>query len=91
MYKRPYTIKEIKKYYPHQAERILKDLVHLWRAKTGIELIHKEPTKKEQERIWRNWNQMNELMKRKSDKKSLEFFGKNNEEHYREIMKKWNK
>ena len=44
MYERPYTIEEIRKSYPDSAEELLKDPVHLWRAETGIELIHQEPT-----------------------------------------------
>jgi hypothetical protein len=47
MYKRPYTKEEICKFYPNKAEKLLKDPVHLWRAETGIELIHKEPNLKE--------------------------------------------
>lgn len=87
MYQRPYNIDEIKKYYPDKAEMLLKDPVHLWRAQTGIELIHQEPTKEEQERIWNNWNEMTDEMKKKSDEKSLELFGKDNASHHDEIMK----
>ncbi|MFA5188966.1 MAG: hypothetical protein WC460_06415 [Patescibacteria group bacterium] len=89
MYKRPYNITEIKKHYPDQAEILLKDPVHLWRAETGIELIHKEPTLDEQERIWRNWNEMSDEMKKKSDEKSMGLFGKNNAAHNKEIMRGW--
>lgn len=89
MYERPYTIKEIKKYYPNQAKILLNDPVHLWRAETGIELIHKEPTKEEQIRIWNNWNEMTDAMKKKSDKKSIELFGKDNTVNNKEIMRDW--
>jgi hypothetical protein len=65
---------------------LLKDPVHLWRAETGIELIHKEPTIEEQKRIWRNWNEMSDEMKKKSDAKSTELFGKDNASHNEEIM-----
>ncbi|MBD3359956.1 MAG: hypothetical protein GF365_04595 [Candidatus Buchananbacteria bacterium] len=88
-YQRPYNIKEIKKFYPDKAKQLLNDPVHFWRAKTGIELIHKEPTKDEQIRIWQNWNKMSDQMKKTSDSKSLEFFGKDNEHHNREIMRNW--
>lgn len=88
-YKRPYTIEEIKKYYPDKADVLLKDPVHLWRVETGVELIHKEPTKDEQIRIWKNWNEMTAEMKRKSDEKSMEVFGKNNAAHNKEIMRGW--
>lgn len=86
MYQRPYNIEEIFKKYPKKAEVLLKDPVHLWRAETGIELIHKEPTLEEQERIWLNWNKMTNEMKSKSDAKSIVLFGKNNTEHHKEIM-----
>jgi len=89
MYERPYTIAEIKKYYPKKSKILLNDPVHFWRAETGIELIHKEPTLTEQKRIWQNWNKMSEEMKIESDKKSIELFGKNNTEHNKEIMLQW--
>ena len=63
MYQRPYTAEEIKELYPDKADVLLKDPVHLWRAETGIELIHKEPTLDEQKRIWANWNEMSDEMK----------------------------
>ena len=37
---------------------------HLWRALTGIELIHKEPTKRELKRIIANWDLMTDEQKR---------------------------
>lgn len=86
MYKPPYSIKEIKKFYPNKAEELLNDPIHLWRAETGVELIHKEPTKKEQIRIWDNWQKMSEEMKKKSDEKSIELFGKDNFANNEEIM-----
>jgi hypothetical protein len=91
MYSRPYNIDEVKKNYPDKAEKLLKDPVHLWRAKTGIELIHKEPTLEKQKEIWKNWNEMPDEMKKKSDAKSLEFFGKDNVTHNEEIMRRWGK
>lgn len=36
----------------------MNDPVHKWRAESGIELIHKEPTKKEFDRIFKNWQLM---------------------------------
>lgn len=90
MYQRPYTTEEIKKFYPDKAEILFKDPVHLWRAETGIELIHKEPTLDEQERIWLNWNEMMDEMKARSDTKSRELFGgKDNATHNQEIMRGW--
>ena len=89
MYQRPYTVEEIKKIYPDKALMLLKDPVHLWRAETGIELIHKEPTLEEQTRIWENWNKMTDEMKALSDSKSKELFGKDNIAHNKEIMRNW--
>lgn len=89
MYEQPYTAEEIRKNYPDKAEALLKDPVHLWRAETGIELIHKESTIEEQRRIWKNWNEMSVEMKRKSNEKSMELFGKDNIVHNTEIMKKY--
>ena len=87
MYQRPYTTEEIKKFYPDRADALLRDPVHLWRAETGIELIHKEPTLDEQKRIWQNWNDMTDEMKVQSDVKSKELFGKDNVTHNHEIMR----
>ncbi len=89
MYERPYTIEEIIKNYPDKAGILLKDPVHLWRAETGIELIHEEPTLKEQERIWKNWNKMTKEMKEKSDTRSLELFSIDNTTHNEQIMQSW--
>ncbi|EKE20753.1 MAG: hypothetical protein ACD_7C00492G0005 [uncultured bacterium] len=89
MYQRPCTIKEIRRNYPDKAEELLNDPIHCWRAETGIELIHKEPTLKEQKRIWENWNEMTDEMKKESDSKCIEFFGKDNISHNKEIMLDW--
>ena len=61
------------------------DPVHKWRAETGIELIHKEPTEEELDRIWKNWQLMPQNMKDISDKKSIEMFGCTNAEHYNKL------
>lgn len=90
-YEPPYSIDDIKNRYPEKADRLLNDPVHLWRAKTGIELIHKEPTLQEQERIWSNWKLMTENQKVESDKKCIEFFGMTNEEHHEKIIDSKNK
>lgn len=90
MYEPPYNVEEVRKNYPDKAIEILKYPPHLWRAETGIELIHEEPSIKEQIRIWNNWNEMTDEMKRESDEKSIEFFGKDNTTHHKEIMKRWN-
>lgn len=71
-------------------EHLKNDPVHSWRAKKGIELIHQEPTLKELKRIWANWQSMPDDMKSISDKKSMELFGMNNEDHYKELIKAYN-
>ncbi len=89
-YERPYAIREMgEKLSPIELKKIKNDPVHLWRAKTGIELIHKEPSLKEQKRIWKNWNKMPSQMKTKSDLKSLKFFGKTNKMHHKEIIEEF--
>jgi hypothetical protein len=87
MYQRPYTPEEIRSHYPDKADRLLADPVHAWRAETGIELIHEEPTTEEQIRIWENWNEMTDDMRKESDQKSIELFGKDNASHHEEIMR----
>ena len=89
MYQKPYSKDEIGDKYPEKAEELLKDSAHLWRAETGIELIHKEPTVEEQKRIWENWNLMTDEMKNKSDEKSLVLFGIDNSTHNEKIMQDW--
>lgn len=87
-YDRPYSRKEIRKNYGKDTyKRFMKDPAHRYRAKTGIELIHKEPTKEELERIWKNWNLMSAKQKKKSDKFSIKLFGVGNEEHYTQLIK----
>jgi hypothetical protein len=76
-YNPPYNTEYLKEHYPN----LLKDPVHAWRAKTGIELIHKEPTIKEQKRIWKNWEQMTPEQQTLSDKQSIKFFGKTNRDN----------
>lgn len=81
-YDRPYSVEEIRKNYSTIADKLLSDPLHKWRAETGIELIHKEPSIEELDRVWFNWNAMSDDMKRKSDAKSLELFGITNEQTY---------
>ena len=76
--------------YDKLPDYLKKDTIHAWRAKTGIELIHKEPTLDELNRIWKNWQLMTDKQKQISDKKSLELFGITNEEHYKVLLKEYN-
>ncbi|KKS35472.1 MAG: hypothetical protein UU98_C0035G0005 [Parcubacteria group bacterium GW2011_GWD2_42_14] len=86
MFTPPLTIEEIRKQYPDKADLLCSDPVHRWRAQSGIELIHKEPSREEQLRIWENWQEMSDEQKCLSEEKSLELFGMTNEEHYRKIV-----
>lgn len=87
-YDPPYNEEQIKANYGDETyQRLIDDPVHAWRMKTGLELIHKEPSKKELERIWANWQLMTPEQKAESDKKSIELFGKTNEENYNELIK----
>ena len=92
-FEKPYTYDECLKFYGKDlADKLLNDPVHKWRMKTGLELIHKEPTLDEQERIWKNWQLMSDEEKEISNKKCLEISGMTNEELHNWIMKKyWNK
>ena len=86
-YDRPYSADEIKKKYGIDVyDKLVQDPVHKYRMDSGIELIHKEPSKDELERIWKNWNRMTTSQKRESDKKSIELFGKTNKDHYNELI-----
>lgn len=87
-YEPPMSLKEIKQKYGNDLYNKLKsDPVHKWRAETGIELIHKEPSKEELERIMKNWESMDDRRKRLSDKKSMEVFGCNNIDNYKKLIK----
>ena len=90
VYDPPYNIQQIKDNYGEQlANKLIKDPAHKWRAENGIELIHKEPTKKELKRIYKNWHYMTPEQKSKSDEYSLKLFGKNNKDHYKELIKQY--
>lgn len=67
-------------------EHLKGDEVHAWRAKHGIELIHKEPTLEELERIWKNWNLMSKAQKIISNNESIRLFGMDNREHYWKLV-----
>ena len=81
-YEKPYNIEILKEKYP----KLLDDPVHKWRAKNGIELIHKEPDFQEQKRIFYNWLVMPKTLQEKSDKKSQQLFHCTNFENHNWIM-----
>ena len=87
IYDPPYNAEQIKANYGEDLyNKLITDPAHKWRMETGIELIHREPTKKELDRIWKNWQLMTDTQKDISDKKSIELFGKPNSEHYKELI-----
>jgi len=67
-------------------KHLLNDPIHRWRAMTGIELIHEEPTWDEFKRICKNWILMTSEQKQISDAKSIELFGVCNMTHARNII-----
>lgn len=67
-------------------DHLKEDEVHAWRAKHGIELIHKEPTLGELERIWKNWNLMSNEQKIISNNESIRLFGMDNRKHYWKLV-----
>lgn len=89
-YSRPYTRDEIRDAYGDgKLTELMGDPAHEWRADTGIELIHPEPTEKELDRIWVNWNAMTPEQKKASDKKCKEIFNKSNTRLYAELKAVW--
>lgn len=89
-YEPPYTLDQIKSNYSKDMyDELSKCPIHRWRAETGIELIHKEPSLKELERIWKNWQLMPQELKDKSDEKSKELFNCTNAEHYNKLKSKY--
>jgi len=83
----PYSEQEVKAHYGMDVyKRLIADPCHLWRMRTGIELIHREPTVDEFIRIARNWKQMSGLQKIISDLKSMELFRMDNETHAHQLI-----
>ena len=79
-YERPWSLEQMKtELDPETFAKLENDPVHRWRADTGIELIHKEPSIEEFDRICSNWKLMSPEQKELSDKKSNELFGAGNE------------
>lgn len=87
-YEPPYNEEQMREhgYAEEVIERLKRDPVHSWRMKTGIELIHREPTRTELKRIWKNWQQMTPDQKRISDRKCRELFGCDNKTLYEYLL-----
>ena len=83
-YEPPYNAEQMRQngYSEDIIKKLEADPVHKWRMDTGIELIHREPTKSELLRIWKNWQQMTVEQKKKSDAKCIELFGCDNKTLY---------
>jgi hypothetical protein len=56
-----------------------------WSKETGIELIHVVKNKFELDDLWKNWSKMPSNLKKESDKKCLELFGKTNIQLYKQL------
>ena len=65
------------------------DELHAWRAKNGIELIHKEPTLTELNRIIQNYKLMPRKLKVISDLKSKDLFGMGNLQHAKVLLRQY--
>lgn len=83
VYDPPYSAEQIvQNYGPDVAERLLSDPVHRWRAEQGIELIHREPSLEELQRIYNNWLRMPYSLQRISDDQSMQLFNRTNMQNY---------
>jgi hypothetical protein len=49
-----------------------------WSRQTGIELLYSVKDKFKLDDMWKNWQKMPSNLKKESDKKCLELFGKTN-------------
>ncbi len=68
-YERPWDISRLK---AEGLEHLASDPIHQWRAETGIELVHREPSQDELDRIWKNWQRLPDDLKALSDNKSID-------------------
>lgn len=85
-YDPPMSTKQIVK---NNKQQLLNDPIHKWRAQTGIQLIHKQPTLEQLNRIYKNWLLMSDQMKAKSDKKSMQLFSLINIDHYKKLKREY--
>ena len=87
-YEPPYNEEQLREhgYSEEIIERLKNDPAHSWRMETGIELVHREPTRTELKRVWKNWQQMTPDQKRISDRKCRELFGCDNKTLYEYLI-----
>ena len=80
-YQPPYNQQQLRQngYDQETIQRLKRDPVHKWRIQTGIQLIHRQPTKTQLERIWNNWQLMDDEQKTKSNQKCMQLFGVTNQ------------
>lgn len=83
-YQPPYNEQQMRQngYDQETIQRLKNDLVHGWRMKTGLQLIHRQPTKTQLMRIWKNWQRMTDDQKIVSDQKCMQLFGVTNQVLY---------
>lgn len=87
-YEPPYTEQQMREngYSQDIILKLKRDPIHGWRMKTGIEVIHRQPTKTQLQRIWKNWQLMNPQQKRISDQKCKQVFGVTNQFLYNYLI-----
>lgn len=89
-YDPPMNASTVKNQYGEKLyKKLYNDPVHRYRMDSGIELIHKEPTRDELVRICSNWLAMDSNMQKESDKMSMKLFGMNNIDHYVELIQEY--
>lgn len=87
-YERPMNINEYKiKYGQKISDILMEDPVIKFMAMTGISMIRKEDSLELQKQSMINWNLMTDEMKKKSDQKSMELFGRTNYQRYYDFCK----
>ena len=92
-YEQPLTYRQtVDRYGKRKADDLYKDDAHRFRMDEGLELVHPEPSKEEQIRLWENWLLMSDNMKYRSDKTSIKLFKMDNKTHHEKLMATlWNK
>jgi hypothetical protein len=86
-YIRPLSFERLEAICSKQMIKSMKEnYIVAWRAYTGIEIMHKEYSKKKMIRIWQNWQYMSEKMKEISDNKLVELCGRTNKREFDRVM-----
>lgn len=87
-YEPPYTQQDMRQNGYDQAtiQKLKNDPAHSWRMKTGLQLIHRQLTRSELIRIWKNWQRMTDDQKIVSDQKCIQLFGCTNQQLYNYLI-----